>query len=164
MDDMVTVVREDNGHLNVTFRLSSRWEAWRMAVIMTAAADWQSATRKEGSRWRRAGSEIKKYLQDTEPVYPRKNKQGISAYLRPARPPSAYSSDSDMSHVLYGRAPFPLLSVRDMRTVYPLLEARKMSARHIAERLYVHHRTVVRWRGETRQREARQRESQETLG
>ena len=65
-------------------------------------------------------------------------------------------SDADMNHVLHGHAPYPLLSVRDMRTVYLLLEARGMGARHIAERLHVHHRSVVRWRGDIRKAKERQ--------
>ena len=59
----MTKIREDDKHFYVTFRLSNRWEVWRLSVIMTAAADWGSCTRKEGARWRRAGAELKGWAQ-----------------------------------------------------------------------------------------------------
>lgn len=141
----MTEVKEEDKHFYVTFRLSNRWEVWRLSVIMTAAADWQSCTRKEGARWRRAGKELKAWAQREGNTV-----EGVTGL--PRRPPSEYTSEVDMDHVLYGHAPYPLLSVKDMHMVYPLLEARRMSARHIAERLRVHHRSVVRWRSEYKKR------------
>ncbi len=76
----------------------------------------------------------------------------------PKRPNNGYSSYPDKDHVLYGEAPYPVLSWPDLREVYPVLEARGMSARNIAQRLHLSNRTIVRYRAKARKKkETRQR-------
>lgn len=140
-------VHEKDGYQYVTLKLSNRWEVWRLCVILRSAADWNSCTRKEGGRWRRASRDLKKYIEAV--------RDDTSTYAgRAVRPPGAYPNEMDMDRVLNGPSPYPLLSNRDMRTVFLELDARGMSARRIAERLRIHHRTVVRWRGQAKKEKA----------
>lgn len=79
--------------------------------------------------------------------------EGYGPGLRIRRPSGKYPNELDMDHVLNGRPPYPVLSARDMRTVYPLLETKGLSASEIAERLHVAARTVNRYRKKLREGE-----------
>lgn len=137
-------VSEEDGNLYITFRLPGRQEVSRLAFLMTAAADWHSFSQREGALWRRIGADLKAYA-DAAQKPPSKVKPKKIRWEGRGRRPSE-GSEIDVNHVLYGHEPYPMLSDGDMRTVYPVLESRRMSARQIAERLHVHRRTVSRWR------------------
>ena len=132
-------VEVDDGDVLVTLRLR-RWEAMRLCTILMAAADRQSTSEREGSKWRGIAGKLKTLAtsEDARFTYSGRHR----------RPPSTYENEIDMDLVLNGHAPYPVLSVRDMNTVWLQLEKRNMSARDVADRLHVHPRTVVRWRRE----------------
>lgn len=120
-----------------------RWEALEIAQILRAGAAEHASSRKASARVRGIAAKIVKV---TRPKREKLSLPGRKARYSVERPPSAYVSEVDMDHVLHGSAPYPVLSERDMRTVYPQLEAKELSAPEIGARLYVHERTIYRWR------------------
>lgn len=118
-----------------------RHEALALALLLARAVQDQDIQGRQAERWRGVARRLRAAAADAVPY---KNAGRVR------RPPASYSSTEDMNHVLYGSAPFPVLSVPDLRAVYPALEARKLSARQIAQRLQVHQRTVQDWRAARR--------------
>lgn len=146
MKQPIAQVEAVDGVHYVTLRIPNRYGVWRLSCILAAAATRQGYTVKEAATWRRAGAELKKYVE----VY--RDYPGASVRGRVRRPPPGPPNEFDMEQVLRGEMPFPVLSVKDVHTVYPLLEAKGLGARDIAERLWISYRTVVRWRAATRKR------------
>lgn len=126
----------------------ARWEAMVIARILRAVSGPYFKSRLERHRTRGIAARI---IHKTRPKRDLRMEPWYLSNYKVARPPSSTTSEFDRDHVLNGYAPYPVLSVPDMEEVYPLLEARGMSAEAIADRLHVVSRTVVRWRGKTRQ-------------
>lgn len=123
----------------VTVRMP-RWEALALAQIVIAAVGEHSTHKLERQRLNGLAQMIARTTRPKAPPPPPRIHRTI-------RPSSVYRSEFDIDHVLNGSPPFPVLSMKDMDEVYPLLEKRGLSANEIAARLYVSPRTVVRWRG-----------------
>jgi len=139
-DDEVEV--QEDGDIIVTLRLR-RWEALRLCTILMAVQDRSSTSALEGAKWRGIASKLKTVATKSDARFMYRGKH--------RRPPSAYPNEIDMEMVLNGQMPYPVLSVKDMMTVWPRLEAKNLSAREIGDRLMVHPRTVVRWRREKKE-------------
>jgi hypothetical protein len=131
---------EMNDDEEVTVRMP-RWEALALAQIVLAAVGQHSTHRLERQRLNGLAHMIARTTRPKAPLPPKK-------VQRTMRPSSVYRSEFDIDHVLNGSPPFPVLSLKDMDEVYPLLEKREHSAAEIGARLYVTPRTVVRWRTE----------------
>lgn len=131
----------------VTIRMN-RWVAVAMAETLRSVLPRHVSDNETGRRMRGVARAI---VGATRPKRERSYDRYYYYRFRVPRPPSSTSSEVDMDHVLYGGAPYPVLSVPDMKEVYPLLEERRLSAARIAERLHVAPRTVVRWRLATRE-------------
>lgn len=66
------------------------------------------------------------------------------------RPPDSESNEIDMDHVVHGSPPYPVLCQKDAYAVFARLERKGMPTAEIAGRLFVHYRTVYRWRKQYR--------------
>lgn len=139
-DKRIVQVEEVNGHFRVTLHLSTRWEAWRLAVLLTAGSVRTDATLKERARWKRAAKELKKSLE--EPL----RKVAPLGSSRVTRPPADLASAEDRQRVIDGIPPYPVLPVADVAPVWRLLEKQGLYPADIADRLHVSERTVFRWR------------------
>jgi hypothetical protein len=130
----------------------SPWEAQALARILAEASPAHGKSALEKRRMRAISALIVRSLRP---------KRVTKRYQRVKRPPSDYQNVIDMEDVVRGTPPFQVLSVRDMREVYPQLEAKGMSAAQIAGRLYVSPRSVVRWRTAHAEKEKRDAEKRE---
>lgn len=132
----------------VTIRLP-RWEAAALSRLVNDTAAQHCTSRDERYRMRGIAQLIRKRL--FPPPAPRYVKRGTVE-----RPPSAFHNAIDVDYVVSSScAPFPVLSETDMRIAYQLLEAKKLTSREIAARLYTTQRTVHRWRRITAEKEKR---------
>ena len=132
----IDVVAGDGDAIVVTIRLR-RWEAGHLASIVAEAAAKPGVTPYQGHRWRALAKALNQACKP-QPKYNRR--------YRVIRPSGTYPNHLDMDHVVNGSPPYPVLSVPDLQTVWPQLEAKGLSALHIAKRLHVAQRTVNRWR------------------
>lgn len=144
---------KDGGPFTITLTMP-RERAVSLATVLQAVAETHAASVKEAEHLRRIAREIR--------VAARRFRRRRNN--RPVRPSSRYRSDSDMQHVLHGGPPYPVLSERDMATVYPLLEAYGWPNREIAGRLHITTRTVNRWRRDERIRKERDNAPTEAPG
>jgi hypothetical protein len=133
-------VEVDEDGQTVTLRLA-RAEALALAELI-------KRTKLKPSRCSPRGRErlrgiARRIVSQTRPTEPRER---LHEDYRHGRPSDQYPSEFDRDHALNGSAPFPLLCLRDLKQVYPLLEQKGLRAPEIAERLHLTERTVYRWR------------------
>lgn len=141
-------VEETDGHVYVSLRLNSHSDAWRLAILLLAGASRTDCSTREAARWRQAARELKKKLQLLMPKpKPSAVPENLAALSnRVQRPPARLSNAADRQRVIDGILPYPVLSMPDLRVVWPQLEKQGLSEKEIADRLHVSDRTIFRWR------------------
>jgi hypothetical protein len=135
-----------------------RWEALSVAKAIYAAAEDVGISHMESSRIRSIAEQIVRGTRPNGEPYLRYEAKPERYPYKVDRPPASFRNEFDIDHVLHGSPPYPVLSHRDMREVYPLLEAmtvrgEKLTAAQIADRLHVDERTICRWRKRAREGE-----------
>jgi DNA-binding NarL/FixJ family response regulator len=136
MTEMVRLER-DGRNFCVTFTLTDRREAWRLAAILAEAVDSPVNTEREAHRWLRAACDLRQLIEVGRQV-PQKYREKVK------RPPNSESNEQDREWVVNGDPPYPVLTYADALRVLPKLRAKGLTTYLIARRLYVTEQTVYR--------------------
>jgi hypothetical protein len=118
----------------VVFETDDPRQALWFISLMRRAAD-RSTTHKDRRFWRALGNKMVAQCQGLD----------LDGRNQVKRPPD--DDEVALRRVINGDGPYPVLSRMDARRVIIHFMDR-LSARELGERLYVDHRTVVRWRKE----------------